>query len=79
MMESRDLAIILFNQKMDRLVENFLSSKEAAPELKAEYVKFANICRRIGVYDVDLAWEVFYGAVMLGFCFGRLAVEASKR
>ena len=58
--------MLIFSQKMDRLVENFLSSKSGTPELKAEYVKFVTLCRRVGVYDIDLAWEVFYGAVV--FC-----------
>jgi hypothetical protein len=31
-MQSRDLAIILFNQKMDRLIENVLTSKSGTPE-----------------------------------------------
>jgi hypothetical protein len=77
-MESRDIAIILFNQKMDRLIENALMSKSGTPAVKAEYVKFANVCRRIGVHDVDLAWEAFYSAMMLGYAFGRLVIEASK-
>ena len=77
-MEERDLAIILFNQKMDRLVENFLSSKSEKPELKAEYVKFANVCRRIGFYDVDLAWEVFFSAIMFGETFCRTVLGELK-
>ena len=77
-MENHDLGLIPFNPKMDKLVENFLRSEDAAPELKTEYVKFVNICRRIGVYNVDLAWEVFYGALMLGFCFGRMALGEFK-
>ena len=64
--------MLIFSQKMDSLVENFLSSRSGTPELKAEYVKFANLCRRIGVYDINLAWEVFYGAMTLSFQFGRL-------
>ena len=78
-MESRDLAIILFNQKMDTLIENVLTSKSGTPELNAEYVKFANICRRIGVYDVNLAWEVFYSGMTLGYAFGRLVLEEKSR
>lgn len=77
-MESRDLAIILFNQRMDGLIENVLMSKSGTPRLKAEYVKFANICRRIGVYDVDLAWEAYYSAMMLSYWFGISALEGLK-
>ena len=64
--------MLAFSEKMDWLVENFLSSKSGTPELKAEYVKFVNLCRRIGLYDIDLAWEVFYGAVMFCYQFGSL-------
>ena len=78
-MESRDLAIIQFNRKMDRLIENVLVSKSGTPALKAEYIKFANICRRIGVYDVDLAWEAFYSAMMLGYEFATLTLEEFRR
>ena len=75
-LENQDLALILFNQKMDRLVENFLASK-SRPELVTEYVKFVNLCRRVAVYDVDLAMEVFLAAVMLGYQFGISALKGS--
>ena len=47
MIENRDLETILFNQKMDWLVENFLSHKSVTPQLKAVYVKFVNVRRRL--------------------------------
>ena len=54
-MENQNYALVLFNKKLDGLVENFMTSKTAKPELKTEYIRFANICRRVAVYDVDLA------------------------
>ena len=73
-MENRNFALIMFNQKMDRLVENFMASK-SKPELVKEYVKFVNLCRQVAVYDVDLAMEVFLAAVFLGYQFGVSALK----
>ena len=74
-MENQNYALILFNKKLDGLVENFMTSKTAKPELKTEYVRFANICRRVAVYDVDLAREVFVTAMALGSGFAMWAFE----
>ena len=78
-MENRDLALTLFNQKMDKLVENILVSNAGTPELKAEYVRLVNICRRVGVYDLDLAQEVFSAAMLLGYQFAWMVIEEYKR
>ena len=78
-MGNHDLALILINQKMDRMVENVLASKAGTPELKAEYVRLVNICRRVGVYDLDLAQEVFSAAMLLGYQFAWMVVEEYKR
>ena len=64
----------MFNQKMDRLVENFVASK-SRPELVTEYVKFVNLCRRVAVYDVDLAMELFLAGVFLGYQLGMSALK----
>ena len=78
-MDNRDIALILFNQRMDRLVENILASKAGTPELKAEYVRLLIICRRFGVYDLDLAQEVLSAAMLLGYQFAWMVVEEYKR
>ena len=78
-MENRDLALTLFNQKIDKLVENILVSNAGTPELKAEYVRLVNICRRVGVYDLDLAQEVFSAAMLLGYQFAWMVIEEYKR
>ena len=77
-LEDNDLALILFNQKMDRLVQNFLKNKSGRPEPDEEYLKFANICRRVAVYDVDLAWEAYVTAMTLGYGFGVFALKGSR-
>ena len=77
-MESRDIALTIFNQKIDKLIDNVLMSRSGTPRLKAEYAKFANVCRRIGVYDVDLAWEVFFSAMMFSYAFGTMVLEESR-
>ena len=73
-LENQNFALIMFNQKMDRLVENFVASK-SRPELVTEYVKFVNLCRRVAVYDVDLAMELFLAGVFLGYQLGMSALK----
>ena len=63
---------------MDDLVVSLLASKSGTPELKAEYVRLANICRHISVCDVDLAWEVLSTAMTFGFQFAWLVLEEIK-
>ena len=74
-MDNQNYALVLFNKKLDGLVENFMTNKSAKPELKTEYVRFANICRRVAVYDVDLAWEVYATAMTFGAGFAMWAFE----
>ena len=73
-LENQNSALIIFNQKMDKLVENFVASK-SRPELVTEYVKFLNLCRRVAVYDVDLAMELFLAGVFLGYQLGVSALK----
>lgn len=73
-LEDRNFALIMFNQKMDRLVENFMAGK-TKPELVTEYVKLVNLCRQVAVYDVDLAMELFLAAVFLGYQLGMSALK----
>ena len=74
-MENRDFAFVHIQSKIDKLIENILTSKSETRQFKPEYVKFVNICRSVGVYDTDLAWEAFYSAMMLSYTFSMMVFE----
>ena len=57
-----------FNRYLDHCVENVLrDQKDFTTELKLEYVKFINLCKRVAEYDPELALEVFKGTIWFSY------------
>ena len=57
---------------MHQCVENVLrDQKDFTTELKLEYVKVINLCKRVAEYDPDLAREVFKGTIWFSYRFAK--------
>ena len=77
-MENLNVSLLLFNRKMDGLVENILARNLGTPEFRAQHVRAVNLCRRVAEHDVDLASELFFTFIMLGIHFGLAALHPER-
>ena len=59
-----------FDRWLDDIVENVVGSNETSPQLRTEFVKWANLLRRVAEYDIELAADVHIGAIMLAYTLG---------
>ena len=61
--------LVRFNRRLDELVDNVMGSNLGTAEFRAEYVKATNLYRRVAVYDVGLASDLFLSALMFSYHF----------
>ena len=68
-MTNQELDKIRFNARMDSLVENVIARNLLSPEFRAEYVKAADLYRRVADHDARLASEILFSSMMLCYHF----------
>ena len=61
--------LVRFNEEMDELVANVISNNLGTPEFRTEYVKAANLYKRVAEYDVELASELLPSTMMFAYTF----------
>ena len=64
-----------FDRWLDGIVENVVGSNDASPQLRTEFVEWANLLRRVAEYDIELAGDVHIGSIMLDYTLGISIIE----
>jgi hypothetical protein len=60
---------IRFNQWIDELVGNVISRNLGTAEFRAEYVKAANLYKRVAEFDPKLASDLWLSTMMVSYTF----------
>jgi hypothetical protein len=60
---------IRFDRRMDELVRHVVSQDIGTPEFRTEYVKAANLLKRVADYDPELASELLLTIWMCAYHF----------
>lgn len=69
-MTSPDVERNQFNRLIDDLVARAVTMNLISREYTAEYVKAANLCRRVAEFDPPLAFELLVSGIMLSYTAG---------
>ena len=76
-MTSPDVERNQFNRLIDDMITRAVMMNLISREYTVEYVKAANLCRRVAEFDPQLAFELLVSGIMLSYTAGMAVIRRS--